>query len=78
MAVAALAATRTAVESAKWHLRRIVDLGDQLAARRSGFEAVTAGNDEALVDACRKVIDGAAVEEALKTAERARCVGRAA
>jgi hypothetical protein len=70
--VATLAATRVRVESAEWHLRCVVEIGDRLMARHSGFDAVASGNDEVTIAACRKVVDDPAIGAALVTVERAR------
>jgi hypothetical protein len=72
VALAALAATRVRVESAEWHLRRVVELSEQLGARRAGVDALAADNDPAVVDFCRKAVEGPAVEAALAMGERAR------
>lgn len=71
-AFAALAWTTARVESAEWHLRRIVELGEPLGARRARFDALAAGNEPAVVEACREVFEDPAVESALATVERAR------
>ena len=60
------------MESAEWHLRRVVELSEQLGARRAGIDALATGNDPALVDFCRSAVEGPAVEAALATGERAR------
>lgn len=72
VAVAALAAARVQVETAEWHLQRIVELGARLNARRDEFDAVAEGSDPGQIEAGRQVIDDPAVDEALATVERAR------
>jgi len=72
VAISTLAGTRIRVESAEWHLRRIVKIGDRLSARRAGFDEMAAGNDEATISACRKVIEDPAIQSALLTVEKAR------
>lgn len=71
-ALAALATSRVRIEAAELHLRKIVELGDRLNARRGDFDAVASGNSPAAVDAARAVVDDPAVDAAMATVERAR------
>ena len=72
VAIAALQATRVQIESAERHLRRIIELGDQLAADLAGFDAAATDSDEATVPDGQTVLDGLRVEETLATAQQAR------
>lgn len=71
-ATAALAATRAKIESAEFHLRGIVELGDKLDACRTGFEERVAGNDPAEIEVARQFVSGPTVEVALGHVARAR------
>jgi hypothetical protein len=69
--LATLAATRVRVESAEWHLHRIVELGEQLTAERTRGRSAADDTDGTAAEA-RRITDDPAVDAALVTVERAR------
>jgi hypothetical protein len=67
-----LSVARVRIETAEWHLRQAVALGERLAARRTSFDEIAAGNDVEAIAACRQVIDHPGLDVAMTTVERAR------